>query len=58
MDHLVSVDRFELDQIIMALCMIFDVIKQLNLMSPSGKLLGDIIFLCETLRHITLLQGW
>ena len=28
--HLVSVVRFELDQIIMALCRIFDVIKQLS----------------------------
>jgi hypothetical protein len=27
--HLVSVVRYELDQIIMALCRIFDVIKQL-----------------------------
>jgi hypothetical protein len=36
----------------MALCRIFDVIKQLSTLFTSG----DIIFLWETIRHITLLQ--
>ena len=59
--HLVSVVWFELNQIIMALCRISDVIKQLSIwqivspqkfMPPSGNPSGDIIFLWETIRHI------
>jgi hypothetical protein len=69
--HLVSVVRGELDQIIMALCRIFDVIKQSStlyecdmtdcLLSKVYATLGQassaIIFLWQTIRDITLLQG-